>query len=122
MLVNKGFISDESHAFAPFRAKLNLKFYVTLIYLAYLIDSSKVIKVSGKQKPYEMRQAGISLAASPLTKCSRASPAREYGSRIPPVTQAKRSVHSICIEQIDPCLPTVEGDFVVTERSLSQRF
>ena len=29
---------------------------------------------------------------------------------------------SICIEQIDLCLPTVEGDFVVMERSLSQRF
>ena len=34
----------------------------------------------------------------------------------------KRSVHLICIEQIYLCLPTVEGDFVVTERSLSQRF
>ena len=28
--VNQGFISDESHAFAPFQAKINLKFHVTL--------------------------------------------------------------------------------------------
>ena len=31
-------------------------------------------------------------------------------------------IRSICIEQIDLCLPTVEGDFVVMKRSLSQRF
>ena len=37
-----------------------------VLWLAYLIGLSKVIKVGGKQKPYEMRQAGISLAASPL--------------------------------------------------------
>ena len=37
-----------------------------VLWLAYLIDSSKAIKVGGKQKPYEMWQAGISLAASPL--------------------------------------------------------
>ena len=37
-----------------------------VLWLAYLIDSSKVIKVGGKQKPYKMWQAGISLAASPL--------------------------------------------------------
>ena len=35
-----------------------------VLWLAYLIDSSKVIKVGGKQKPYEMWQAGISLEAS----------------------------------------------------------
>jgi len=34
--------------------------------LAYVIGSSKVIKVGGEQKPYEMWQAGNSLAASPL--------------------------------------------------------
>ena len=28
--VNQGFISDESHAFAPFQVKINLKFHVTL--------------------------------------------------------------------------------------------
>ena len=43
--------------------------------MAYIIGSSKVIKVGGKQKPYEMWQAGISLAASPLAN----SLAREYG-------------------------------------------
>ena len=49
-----------------------------VLWLAYLIDSSKAIKVGGKQKPYEMWQAGISLAASPLENSSRnmaASPA-----------------------------------------------
>ena len=35
------------------------------LWLAYLIDSSKVIKVGSKQQPYEMWWAGISLAASP---------------------------------------------------------
>ena len=34
-----------------------------VLWLAYLIDSSKAIKVGGKQKPYEMWQAGNSLAA-----------------------------------------------------------
>ena len=43
-----------------------------VLWLAYLIDSSKAIKVGGKQKPYEMWQAGISLAASPLENTSRA--------------------------------------------------
>ena len=60
--------------------------------MAYLIDSLKAIKVGGKQKPYEMWQAGISLAASPLENSSRASPGEKYGglarSRIPPATQA----------------------------------
>ena len=28
--VNQGLISDESHAFGPFQAKINLKFHVTL--------------------------------------------------------------------------------------------
>ena len=55
-----------------------------VLWLVYLIDSSKVIKVGGKQNPYEMWQAGISLAASPLAK-SLADFAR---SRIPPATQA----------------------------------
>ena len=32
------------------------------------MKSSKAIKVGGKQKPYKMWQAGISLAASPLAK------------------------------------------------------
>ena len=45
-------------------------------WLAYLIDSSKAIKVGGRQKPYKMWQAGISLADSPLTK-SLAGKARE---------------------------------------------
>ena len=63
-----------------------------VLWLAYLIDSSKVIKVGGKQKPYKMWQAGISLAASPLAK-SLAGEAREViwrlsRSRIPPATQA----------------------------------
>ena len=35
-----------------------------VLWLVYLIDSSKVIKVAGKQKPYEMWQAGISLAGA----------------------------------------------------------
>ena len=39
-----------------------------VLWLAYLIKSSKAIKVGGKQKPYKMWQAGISLAASPLAK------------------------------------------------------
>ena len=39
-----------------------------VLWLAYLINSSKAIKVGGKQKPYKMWQAGISLAASPLAK------------------------------------------------------
>ena len=61
-----------------------------------------MIKVGGKQKPYEMWQAGISLAASPLAN-SLAGFAMEGGhggnmaalsaarprSRIPPATQAK---------------------------------
>ena len=52
-------------------------FHVTyfVLWLAYLIDSSKVLKVGGKQKTYQMWQAGISLAASPLANSSRASPA-----------------------------------------------
>ena len=33
-----------------------------VLWLAYLIDPSKVLKVGGKQKPYQMWQAGISLA------------------------------------------------------------
>ena len=47
-----------------------------VLWLAYLIGSSKVVKVGGKQKPYEMWQAGISLAASPLAN-SLASFARD---------------------------------------------
>ena len=39
-----------------------------VLWLAYLIKSSKAIKVGGKKKPYKMSQAGISLAASPLAK------------------------------------------------------
>ena len=42
-----------------------------VLWLAYLIDSSKVIKVGGKQKPYEMWRN----VASPLAS----SLAREYG-------------------------------------------
>ena len=67
-----------------------------VLWLVYLIDSSKVIKVGGKQNPYEMWQAGISLAAAPLAKSLAASPARNMAappplarSRIPPATQAK---------------------------------
>ena len=51
--------------------------------------------MGGKQKPYEMWQAGNSLAASPLANSSRAKPARNMAappplarSRIPPATQA----------------------------------
>ena len=51
-----------------------------VLWLAYLIESSKAIKVGGKQKPYEMWQAGISLAASPLKNSSRASPARNMAA------------------------------------------
>ena len=55
-----------------------------------------MLKEGGKQKPYQMWQAGISLAASPLEIYSRASPAMQYKaappplarSRIPPATQA----------------------------------
>ena len=36
--------------------------------------------MGGKQKPYEMWQAGISLAASPLENSSRASPARNMAA------------------------------------------
>ena len=57
-----------------------------VLWLAYLIGSSNVIKVGGKQKPYEMRQTGISLAASPLAKNDAAVPLAP--SRIPPATQA----------------------------------
>ena len=65
--VNQGFISDESHAFAPFQTKINPSFVLHFVlWLAYLIDSSEAIKVGGKQKPYKMWQAGISLAALPL--------------------------------------------------------
>ena len=54
-----------------------------------------MIKVGGKQKPYEMWQAGISLAASPLAN-SLAGFAKGGNmealplarSRIPPATQA----------------------------------
>ena len=67
--VNQGFISDESHAFAPFQTKINPSFVLHFVlWLAYLIDSSEAIKVGGKQKPYKMWQAGISLAALPLAK------------------------------------------------------
>ena len=60
--------------------RLSFMFHVIyfVLWLAYLIDSSKVLKVGGKQKPYQMWQAGISLAASPLANSSRASPAMEY--------------------------------------------
>ena len=56
--------------------------------LHFILCLSKVLKVGGKQKPYQMWQAGI----SPLANFSR-SPATEYGgplarSRIPPATQA----------------------------------
>ena len=57
-----------------------------VLWLAYLIDPSKVLKVGGKQKPYQMWQAGISLAASPLANSSRASPAMEYGAAARPLT------------------------------------
>ena len=60
-----------------------------------------MIKVGGKQKPYEMWQAGISLAASPLAN-SLAGFAMEgiwrlwalplARSRIPPATQAREPV------------------------------
>ena len=36
--VNQGFISDESHAFAPFQAKIKLKFHVTLRSLIGLFE------------------------------------------------------------------------------------
>ena len=52
-----------------------------VLWLAYLIDSSKAIKVGGKQNPYKMWQAGISLAASPLVK-SLAGEAREVKERL----------------------------------------
>ena len=72
-----------------------------VLWLAYLIDSSKAIKVGGKQKPYEMWQAGNSLAASPLANSSRASPERNIAalpplarSRIPPATQASSTANS----------------------------
>ena len=38
-----------------------------------------MINVGGKQKPYEMWQAEISLPASPLAKSLAGKPAREYG-------------------------------------------
>ena len=67
-----------------------------ILWLAYIIGLSKVIKVGGKQNPYEMWQAGNSLAASPLVN-SLAGFAREEiwrlrrtlaRSWIPPATQA----------------------------------
>ena len=67
-----------------------------ILWLAYIIGLSKVIKVGGKQNPYEMWQAGNSLAASPLVN-SLAGEAREgiwrlrrtlARSWIPPATQA----------------------------------
>ena len=49
--VNQGFISDESHAFAPFQAKIILKFHVTLRSLIGLfngfIKSDKIQNVAG---------------------------------------------------------------------------
>ena len=55
--------------------------------------------MGGKQKPYEMWQAGNSLAASTLANSSRASPARNMAapppfarSRIPPATQANNGM------------------------------
>ena len=64
---SEGFISDKSHAFAPFRAKKKTSSFMLhyVLWLAYLIGLSKVIRVGGKQKPNEMWQAGISLAALP---------------------------------------------------------
>ena len=48
-------------------------------WLVYLIDSSKVMKVGGKQNSYEMWQARISLAASPLAKSLAGFAREEYG-------------------------------------------
>ena len=63
-----------------------------VLWLAYLIDSSKVIKVGGKQKPYKMWQAGISLEAArkfPRRRSPRGNMAAQLAhSRIPPATQA----------------------------------
>ena len=71
-----------------------------VLWLAYLIGLSKVIKVGGKQKPYEMWQVGNSLAASPLVN-SLAGFAREYGgsaapSPAPESRQLRRLVRSPC--------------------------
>ena len=49
------------------------------------------MKVGGKQKPYEMWQAGNSLAASPLANSSRASPARNMAARPPLARRAHAS-------------------------------
>ena len=64
-----------------------------VLWLAHLTDSSKVLKVGGKQKPYQMWNVGISLVASLLANSSQARPVTEYGgpltrSRILPATQA----------------------------------
>ena len=79
-----------------------------VLWLAYLIDSSKAIKVGGKQKPYEMWQAGNSLAASPLANSSRASPERNIAalpplarSRIPPATQANQAANLVMVTRVN---------------------
>ena len=47
-----------------------------------------MIKVGGKQNPYELWQAGISLAASPLAKSLAGFAREEYGgsAATPPLT------------------------------------
>ena len=83
-------------------------FHVTL---RSLIDSSKVLKVGGKQKPYQMWQAGISLAASPLTNSSRALPAMEYGGS----AAARRLTHPVSYAgyiSIFPCFLLISEDII----------
>ena len=75
--------------------------------------------MGGKQKPYEMWQAGNSLAASSLANSSRASPARNMAappplarSRIPPATQAISLLPyfgCISITHFDYCAPVWDG-------------
>ena len=69
--------------------------------------------MGGKQKPYEMWQAGNSLAASPLANSSRASPERNIAalpplarSRIPPATQA-RSYFAFVVETFSELVHTI---------------
>ena len=98
-----------------------------ILWLAYLIDPSKVIKVGGKQKPYKMWQVGISLAASPLAN-SLTGFAREViwrlccrspRSRIPPAMQAEGLRRSLgtwhMTSQLDICLPYV-GNFLQSKK------
>ena len=87
--------------------RLSFMFHIMyfVLWLAYLIHSSKVLRVGGKQNPYQMWQAGISLASSPLSNSSR-SPAMESAARPPshPASYAGYVFHAPCFPR--PVLST----------------